>query len=110
MNRKDVAGTLMGVAAFTVVGLLKLLSEREPAKYTRKWFDSLPDSRLDEEREIVRQEFCSAGGDIHAAVKYEGLLRIFDDVIRKRRYGDCEDTASGSSVHREHGWYLPNDD
>ena len=34
----------------------------------------------------------------------------FDDEKRRRSSAGHEDEEPGYPVHREHGWYLPNDD
>ena len=92
--------TLAGVGIFKLVGA-------EPQKYSTKWFENVSDEVLDAEREIVRKQYCSSGDDFSLAIHLENLLRRFDSVISKRAWDGKE---PGFPVHREHGWYLPNDD
>ena len=37
------------------------------------------------------------------------VLKRYDDEIRERKWGNV-DNSGQSLPHREHGWYLPNDD
>ena len=78
--------------------LFDLLSTEE---HTDSWLHSASDDELEEEREKVRQRWCS--GDESA----EGELERFDKDLRKRNTSNSE---TGYPAHREHGWYLPNDD
>lgn len=76
--------------------------------YSSKWFETATDRELDLEREKVRLAYCSSGDDFYEACRYENLLRMFDKELNKRAWGD--DIPHASSIHREHGRYLPNDD
>lgn len=76
--------------------------------YGRKWMQSATDDELDTEREKVRVAFCSAGGDGDLADRLQKLLWQFDDEMSNRAWGG--ETPRTPSFHREHGWYLPNDD
>lgn len=76
--------------------------------YSSKWFEKATDAELDLEREKVRLEYCSPGDDFEAASRLQNLLWRFDKEMSKRAWGD--EIPHGSSIHREHGWYLPNDD
>ena len=78
---------------------LNMTEEQKEAKrvYMRKHRANM----TDEEREKVRQRWCS--GD--ESVEHE--LERFDEELRKRQ-GSSDST--GFPAHREHGWYLPNDD
>ena len=49
-----------------------------------------------------------SGDDFYEACRYENLLRMFDKELNKRAWGD--EIPHASSIHREHGRYLPNDD
>jgi hypothetical protein len=88
--------------------LLKLLSDNKNTKYTDNWFESASDDQLETEREKVRQEYCSSGDNYSLAVGLEKLLWKFDDVTSERAWNGSNDY--GYSKHREHGWYLSNDD
>ena len=76
--------------------------------FGKKWFGSASDSELETEREKVRQEYCSSGDDLEKASKLQEELWRFDEEMSKRAWGDEKPKAP--STHREHGWYLPNDD
>ena len=76
--------------------------------YSDHWFKTASDAELDSEREKVMQAFCSAGADTSKAIELEKLLHKFDMVMSERAWG--EEKPRASSRHREHGWYLPNDD
>lgn len=94
----------IGIALGTAIALtITVIAGKKVTggKYSTKWFNSLSDDELDIEREKVRQLLLK-GQDVY------NLLRRFDNVIRYRKYGD---TQPGTvDFHREHGWYLPNDD
>ena len=93
-----VCGAVLG----TVV-LSKIFGD-EPRKYSGKWFDTVSDEVLSEEREIVRQKYCSSGDDFSLAVNLESLLRVFDSVMSKRAWAGRE--PQPPSYHREHGLNL----
>lgn len=76
--------------------------------FGKKWFSSASDSELASERERVRKEYCSSGDDFSKASKLQKELQQFDREMSKRSWGDKEPTSP--STHREHGWYLSNDD
>ncbi len=76
-------------------------------KYSNKWFEKVTDTELDVEREKVRLAFCESSDDFTASSLQKLLLR-FDKEISKRAWGD--EVPHGPSIHREHGWYLSNDD
>lgn len=105
MNAKKV----VGFALATVAGLgIYKIATGEPQKYSSKWFDTVSDAVLNEEREIVRKQYCSSGNDFSLAVQLERLLRRFDEVIGKRAWNGSTDYKF--PVHSEHGWHLPSDD
>lgn len=76
--------------------------------YSSKWLTTATDAELDIEREKVRVAYCSSGTDDHAASFLQNLLWRFDEEISKRAWGD--ESPHAPTIHREHGWYLPNDD
>ena len=76
--------------------------------YSERWFKTASDVELDTEREKVRLAFCSAGDDLDRAKELQNLLHRFDMEQSERAWGG--ETPRASSRHREHGWYLPNDD
>ena len=103
--------TILGLKNIDAIkALWKQLSEEiEKANmYSSKWFESVTDEVLSEEREKVRLAFCSSGDNFSEACRLQNLLWRFDDEMRKRAWGD--EIPHAPSIHREHGWYLPNDD
>ncbi|MBU3228786.1 hypothetical protein [Clostridium algidicarnis] len=76
--------------------------------YSSKWFEKATDAQLDSAREKVRLDYCASGDDFKAACSLQNLLGRFDKEMSKRAWGD--ETPHAPSIHREHGWYLPNDD
>ena len=82
------------------MGLFDLF-KREPEEYSNKWIQGLTDDEWEEEREKVRLRHCS--GD----EKAQGILYRFDDEWCRRK---DDGTPWTPPAHREHGWYLSNDD
>ena len=76
--------------------------------YSSKWFENATDAELDTAREKVRLDYCSSGDDFKAACCLQNLLGRFDKELSKRAWGN--EIPHAPSIHREHGWYLPNDD
>ena len=76
--------------------------------YSDNWFKTASDAELESEREKVRQAFCSAGDDTNRAIELQNLLHRFDMEQSERAWGG--EIPRASTRHREHGWYLPNDD
>ena len=76
--------------------------------FGKKWFSSASDEELETEREKVRQEYCSSGDDFDRACELQETSYKFDEEMSKRAWDDEEPHAP--SIHREHGWYLSNDD
>ena len=88
---------------------VRLTAETKTGKlYSDKWFETVSDAVLDEERERVRVAYCSSGDDDVAANALYELLWRFDNEIGKRAWAGR--TPTGPAFHREHGWYLANDD
>ena len=83
------------------------------AAFTNKdeFFDFLEnatDDELDAEREKVRLDYCNPDLDDDYRNSCQNKLSAFDTEMSKRAWGDEEPHAP--SYHREHGWYLSNDD
>ena len=76
--------------------------------FGKKWFGSASDEELEIEREKVRQDFCNPTLDDDYRESCYETLGKFDKEMSKRTWGDKEPHAP--SIHREHGWYLSNDD
>ena len=56
----------------------------------------------------VRLNYCSSSDDFGKASALQNLLLRFDRELSKRVWG--KELPGPPSIHREHGWYLPNDD
>lgn len=82
------------------------LFRRKQSGLDIKWLLSLPAERLNQEREKIRVAYCKSTVD--DCGRYQNILHIIDRELSKRAWGDEEPCAP--SLHREHGWYLPNDD
>lgn len=80
----------------------------KPSIYSSKWFESVTDDVLNAEREKVRLAYCSSGDNFRESCRQEVLLRLFDKEMSKRAWAGKKPCPP--SNHREHGWYLPNDD
>lgn len=111
-EKKKRRGLLVKVGAAAgaaVVGLVYLLVRKDgaPIEYTKKWFESLSDEALDSEREKVRLEYGN-NPSYERGGQLQQLLWRFDEEMSRRQWGDQE--PQPPSYHREHGWYLPNDD
>ncbi len=106
MDVKKAIGAVVGLAV-AGYGVYKVATG-EPQKYSDKWFDTVSDAVLNEEREIVRKKYCSAGNDFGLAVRLEKLLHRFDTVLSNRAWNGSKDY--GFPVHSEHGWHLPSKD
>lgn len=94
--------------AITALGNQLIEEIKKPNPYSRKWFESLSEEDWHSEREKVRQAYCSSGDDPRAANILQNLLWQFDNEKNKRTCGD--EIPQGPAIHREHGWYLQNDD
>ena len=103
-------GIAAAAAATTVLAFLAAsLSEddHENNYYSNKWLRSASDDELETEREKVRLDYCSAK-DIDEADRLYWTLDKFDDEMSRRAW--CDEEPHAPNRHREHGWYLDNDD
>lgn len=66
MDVKKVIGAAIGIA-IAGYGVFRIATG-EPQKYSSKWFDTVSDAVLNEEREVVRKKYCSSGNDFDLAV------------------------------------------
>lgn len=94
----------------TIKILWKQLNEeiKKANMYSSKWFETVTDETLNTEREKVRLAYCSSGNNFSEASRLQNLLWRFDKEMNKRAWGD--EIPHAPSFHREHGWYLSNDD
>ncbi|MFJ4774060.1 hypothetical protein ACIP88_33975 [Streptomyces uncialis] len=73
----------------------------------------LSDKELEDEREALRQRYVSSGDvTVTEADKLYDELHRYDEEIRRRanKAYARENPNPPEPRHREHGWYLPNDD
>ena len=114
---------LIGISVTTLIAIVLGLKNKDAIKelfdnlkdeiekanlYSGKWFENATDAELDTVREKVRLDYCSSGDDFKAACSLQNLLGRFDKEMSKRAWGN--ETPHAPSIHREHGWYLSNDD
>ena len=114
---------LVGVSIPTIIAVVLGLKNKDALKalwenlneeikkanmYGSKWFEAVTDDVLSTEREKVRLDYCASGDNFSEASRLQNLLWRFDKEMSKRAWGD--EVPHASSIHREHGWYLPNDD
>ena len=104
-----IAVTLEGKNKDTIKILWKQLNEeiKKANMYSSKWFETVTDETLNTEREKVRLAYCSSGNNFSEASRLQNLLWRFDKEMNKRAWGD--EIPHAPSIHREHGWYLSND-
>lgn len=87
----------------------ELKEEVEKANlYSSQWFEKVSDTELGTVREKVCLAYCATGDNFKEACNLQNLLRRFDNEMSKRAWGN--EIPHAPSIHREHGWYLPNDD
>lgn len=71
----------------------------------------LSDTELDDERETFRQRYVSSE-DVRKESNLRHNLHRYDDEMTRRENEayERENPNPPGPRHREHGWYLPNDD
>ena len=71
---------------------------------------SLSDSELEDEREVLRQQYVSGNLNLTEADElYNEMLRYDEEMIRRSNETYERENPGAGSRHREHGWYLSND-
>ncbi|MFE5077128.1 single stranded DNA-binding domain-containing protein [Streptomyces halstedii] len=71
----------------------------------------LPDKELEDEREALRQRYVSSGNVTEADKLYDELHRYDGEMTRRANEAYARENPNPPEArHREHGWYLPNDD
>ena len=79
--------------------------------FSKKWFKNATDDELDSEREKVRERYVDGTIDIDEADRLYDTLHRFDaEMIDRANLKYEEEHPNAQPRHREHGWYLPNDD
>ena len=97
----------IGLAFLGAILLKALIDDGENTKYSAEWFESISDDEFYAEREPVRKKARENGGDVES----ERLLQRFNnEEVRRMNAKYEQEHPNASPVHREHGWYLPNDD
>ena len=104
INLKKALG--IGIGALTLAASLwAVLNNKDTFS---DFLENATDEELDTEREKVRLDYCNPKLDDEHRNDCWYKLQAFDREMSKRAWGDEE--PHGPSYHREHGWYLPNDD
>ena len=101
---KKVLGIGIGVLTVAASILAAFISKDEFSVF----LENATDDELDSEREKVRLDYCNPDLDDDYRNSCKDKLSAFDTEMSKRAWGDEEPHAP--SYHREHGWYLSNDD
>ncbi|GLI28489.1 hypothetical protein ARHIZOSPH14_27310 [Agromyces rhizosphaerae] len=71
----------------------------------------LSDEELEEDYEALRQRYVSSGSVAESTRLYGVLQRYNEEITRRANDAyDREHPNPPERRHREHGWYLPNDD
>lgn len=94
----------LSVLACAAAALLAASDRDEFGDFLKK----ATDDELEAEREKVRLDYCNPNLDKQYRIECHKKLGRFDAEINKRAWGDEEPHAP--NYHKEHGWYLPDDD
>ena len=70
---------------------------------------SLSDSELEDEREALRLEYVVCQDIDKATELYDELHRYDEEMTRRANKAYERENPGAETRHREHGWYLPND-
>ena len=119
--RENWKSLLIAGVAFLALAYLSKENEDENAEYdeeegremnfSKKWFKNATDDELDSEREKVRERYVDGTIDIDEADRLYDTLHRFDaEMIDRANLKYEEEHPNAQPRHREHGWYLPNDD
>ena len=101
---KKILGIGVGVLTVAASILVAFTNKDEFSDF----LENATDDELDAEREKVRLDYCNPDLDDDYRISCQNKLRAFDSEMSKRAWGDEEPHAP--NYHREHGWYLSNDD
>ena len=88
--------------------LYKVLSGKEPAKYSLRWIENLTNDEWEKEREILQEKFRNPQNDSTTKDVCGRLLDLFDKVKSKRDWNG--QTPRGQTYHREHGGIAKKED
>ncbi|MFI1989086.1 hypothetical protein [Actinoplanes sp. NPDC020271] len=67
-------------------------------------------AELEDEREALRQRYVSSDTIRESSILYDRLRRYDIEMTRRANEVYERDNPDATTRHREHGWYLPNDD
>ena len=101
---------LLALGGLAVVGAVLASRESDSTKFSNKWFKNATDDELDSEREEIRLRYCDADNIDEADKLYHQLHRFDDEMIDRMNTKYEAENPDAKPRHREHGWYLPNDD
>lgn len=106
INVKKILGIGAGAAVLAAVAsIFAVLNSKDGFA---DFLENASDDELEAAREKVRLDFCNPDLDDEYRTECQNRLYAFDNEMSKRAWGD--ETPHAPSYHREHGWYLPNDD
>lgn len=71
---------------------------------------SLSDSELEDQRETLRLEYVACQDIDKASRLYDELHRYDEEMTRRANEAYERENPNARTRHREHGWYLSNDD
>ncbi|HIZ47939.1 MAG TPA: hypothetical protein H9810_04385 [Candidatus Gemmiger excrementavium] len=104
IDAKKIIGFSVGMFTLAVSVLAFLDSKDDFSDFLK----NATDKELDSEREKVRLDFCNPNLDEDYRIRCQNKLMAFDNEISRRAWGN--ESPHAPNYHREHGWYLPNDD
>lgn len=105
-NVKKILG--IGTGAAVLVAAASILAILNSKDEFADFLENASDDELEAAREKVRLDFCNPDLDDEYRADCQSRLYAFDNEMSKRAWGD--EIPHAPSYHREHGWYLPNDD
>lgn len=76
--------------------------------YSNSWLEAASLDELQTARSEVQADYGNPELDIDYRSDLWDLLHEFDTAIGEKQWDGQE--PKGPAFHREHGWYLPNDD
>jgi hypothetical protein len=80
-------------------------------KFSNEWFKNATDDELASEREEVRKRYVSGTIDFDEANRLYDILHRFDvEMINRANSKYEKEHPDAEPRHREHGWYLENDE
>jgi len=77
-------------------------------KYTIAWLETASLDEMQAARAEIHTDYMNPELDIDYRGDLHDLLLEFDCAISEKEWEGKE--PKGAAFHREHGWYLPNDD